>query len=989
MKHFLLKASLLLMSFMMALTVYAQDRTVSGTVTDLTTSEPLAGVNVIIKGTSTGTITDINGTYSVELKASQNVLTFTFIGFVKQDITLSPSQTTVDVIMEEDVTSLSEVVITGLATSVKRSNLANSVESIDAKSLVGITEQPTMDNALYGKVKGANITSNSGAPGGGISIKLRGLTSINGANQPLFIIDGVYVDNSEISAGLNVVSAASGGGSQSNQDNPSNRIADLNPYDIQSLEVLKGASAAAIYGSRASSGVVVITTKKGKNGRTSVNFSQNIGITTQLNKLGQRTWDADKAETHFGANGRAAFIDAESQGKLHDYEKELYGEQGLLLTTNLSVSGGDEKTTFYTAVTRKKDEGIVKNTGYDKTSVRLNLTHDITDWLNIEATTNYISSSADRGFFNNDNSGTTMGISYVGTPVFAQLFADAEGNYPDNPYAASNFLQTRDLVTNNEAVNRIIVGTKISARLFKTDKMSLRLIARAGLDNYNLATTAIFPNTLQFQKNGNGLNGVSIQGNTVNKNTNFNAFLVHDFFPNQSLSFRTQFGITAENFDQNTILGTASNLNGSQTNLDQAGNQQIDQNRIIQKDRGFFAQEEVNYEDKIIGTLGIRGDKSSNNGDANKMYYYPKGSMALNLHNFNFWSVDFMNQLKLRVAYGEAGNFATFGDKYTFFNNAIIDGTPGWVINNKRGNGNVGPERQSETEFGFDMSFLSNKLKFDVTYYIQNITDLLLTADVPNSSGFTRQVTNAAELQNKGIEIGLNWNIINTSKFNWNFNTNFWKNQGKITKLNVPSFTTGGFADFLGQFRIKEGRSPSEIVGIGPADQQDEDGLVVYGDSEADFNMSFTNSFTYKNFELSFLFHWKKGGDNINLTQLLSDFSGTSYDYDKIDLDPEGQLGNGDFRQASFLNTTAPFVEDAGYFRMREIGLFYNIPRTALKDLADIRIGFTGNNLINSFKYRSYDPEVSNFGGKGLSSGVEVTPFPSSKRYNFHINVSF
>lgn len=962
----------------------AQTMKVTGTVTEKLTGNPVAGVNILIKGTSLGTITDANGMYTIEAKKGET-LVFSFIGFLAEEVLVNNE--VINVGLTEDITNLEEIVISGLATSVKRSNLANSVASISAKDLAGMTQQSTMDGAMYGKFKGANITANSGAPGGGISIKLRGITSLGGNNEPLYIIDGVYLDNSAVSPGLNIVSRASGGGNQSNQDNPSNRIADIDPEDIETIEILKGASAAAIYGSRAAGGVVIITTKKGKEGKTSINISQSIGFTEMLNPLGQRSWDETKVATHFGADEVPIFQQAKNAGLIHNYEDALYGNKGLVATTRISANGGSDKTTFFVGVTRKDDEGIVKNTGYEKTSFRLNIGHEISEYVKVDLSSNYIESSADRGFFNNDNSGTTMGISYVATPSWAQLFPDENGIYPNNPYAGSNFLQTAALITNNESIKRIITGINFTAKLYQSDNMSLKLISRGGIDSYHLNTTALFPNTLQFQAigNPNGTEGASIQGFTGNRNTNMAFFLVHDLFPGGGdLSFRTQFGVTAENFNQNNIIGFGTYLIGSQTNIDQAGSRTVNQDRLIQKDRGFFAQEEINYGDKIIGTIGLRGDKSSNNGDPNKMYFYPKGSIALNIHEFSFWNISLINQFKIRSAYGEAGNFAAFGSTYNPMTAVNIDGSAGLILGNTRGDKSIGPERQKEFEAGFDISAISNTVTLDFTYYNQTVENLILAAETSPSSGQVNVVTNAAELQNRGIEIGLNLHLLQNTTIKWNSRTNFWKNTGEVTKLAIPTFTTGGFADFLGQFRIKEGHSPTEIIGVGP--NPDEDGLQVFGDAEPDFQMSFMNNLTYKNFDLSFLWHWKKGGENINLSALLSDLSGTSYDYDIIDLDPEGLMGNGDYRLSQLGANTGPYIEDAGYVRLREVGLYYSFPQSLnFNFISNIKIGVSGQNLINIFDYRSYDPEVSNFGSKGLSTGVEVTPFPSSKRYNFHI----
>ena len=958
--------------------------TISGTVTE-SSGEALIGVSILEKGTSRGTITDLDGNFSMDIIESPTILEFSYTGFASTEVEVTNGMGALEIVLKEDIASLEEVVVTGLATTVKRSNLANSVARIDAGELTGVAPQSTVDGALYGKFKGAEIKASSGAPGGGISFKLRGTTSINGSSQPLIILDGVYIDNSAIPSGLNVVSAASAGGSTSNQDNPSNRLADIDPNDIESIEILKGASAAAIYGSRAAGGVVIMTTKRGKSGKTKVTLAQSVGQTQMLNPLGVRQWTEERVlESNF-ADDIDVYRAAVASGNIFNYEDELFGNKGMLYNTRLSASGGDEKTSFYVGGSYKNEEGIVNNTGYNKIAARINLDHKLTNRINVAVSTNYINSSADRGFFNNDNSGTTMGISFTSTPSWAVLQPDRNGIYPANPYAPSNFLETGANITNNEAVNRFIGGGTITANLLENDRSNLKFIFRGGVDFYNLNSTALFPNTLQFQRDGNGLNGVSVQGFTKSLNTNIAAFLVYSHFTDNNLTLRTQAGVTQEDFDRNTILGEASNLIGTQTNLDQAGSRNVTQNRRIQQDKGFFIQEEINFQDKIMATVGFRADKSSNNGDVNELYFYPKANVAVNLHNLGLFGEDgLISQAKVRAAYGESGNFARFGSKSTILNSSIVNGTAGVAVPALLGNNLVGPERQKEFEVGLDVE-VNNKFAVDLTYYIKSVDDLLLNADVPTSSGFSSQVTNAAALQNKGVEIGLNLSLVNTKDFDWFVRTNFWTNSAKVTRLDVPSFTTGGFADFLGNFRIKEGRSPTEIIGVG--ENPDDDGLTVYGDAEPDFQIGFTNQITFKNFDFTMLWHWKQGGNNINLSALLFDLNNTTWDFDDTGLDPNGELTNGNYRLSVLGGNTAPLIEDSGYVRLREVGLYYRIPK--FNDAVNLKVGFSGNNLINFFDYRSYDPEVSNFGAGGLSTGVEVNPFPSAKRFDFHVIANF
>lgn len=979
------KALTLLLALMLPAWLFAQT-VITGRVTEAGSNTPLQGATVSEKGTTNSTQTNAEGRFSLSLRNPNAKLAVSFIGYASQTVNAADN---ISVSLAVDNTKMSEVVVTGLATSVKRSNLANAVASVSGKDLIGTTVQSTVDGALYGKFTGANISANSGAPGGGISVKLRGITSLVANSQPLFIVDGVYYDNSSIAGGLNTISKAAGQGSNSNQDNPSNRIADLDPQDIDRIEILKGASAAAIYGSRAAGGVVIITTKKGKSGKPKIELSHSIGVQMQLKKLGQREWDDAKVQASFGANGLAIY---QANGKkIYNYEEELYGNNGLMNNTRVSVSGGNENTSYYAGFTRKNDEGIVKRTGYQKSSFRLNLTQKITSFLDLAINANYIESEANRGYFNNDNTSTTLGVSFVSTPSWANLFPDANGNYPNNPFAPSNFLQTRDLITNKEKVNRTLMGGSATWKVFHNQKNDLKIIARGGIDHYTLNTIAIFPQVLQFEKDGNGTNGASIYGTTITRNSNYNLFAVHDFIPNDKLSFRTQAGITEENININNVLTTATQLIGTQTNVNQAGAVRVDQAKTLQRDRGFFAQEEFNYNDIAIISAGIRGDKSSRNGDADKLYFYPKVSGAFNIHQLHSWTSTKISQLKIRAAYGRSGNFAPFGAIYTPLVPAVFNGTTGSVIGLTRGNELLSPETQRELETGLDIGILNNRVSMEFTYYNKKVEDLLLNVQVPTSSGFSNAWKNVASIKNRGIEVGLNAVPINSGDWRWTSQANFWKNKAEVTKLDVPAFNTGAFGATLGTYRIQKGKSPTQIVGIpGPKDKVDaESGLGIFGDAEPDFQMSFTQNLTYKRFQFNVLMHWKQGGENINLSTLLSDIFGTSPDYDKKSLDPAGTMTNGAYRLNALGTSAAPWVEDAGYFRVREIGLSYIMPKAWFKNVADVKIGFSGRNLFNKFKYSSYDPEVSNFGSNAISSNVEVTPFPSSKSFNFDITVNF
>ncbi|MES1220243.1 MAG: carboxypeptidase-like regulatory domain-containing protein, partial [Bacteroidota bacterium] len=472
------------LSLLLPSLLFAQGRTVTGRVTDAN-GRPVPGVSITVTKTNTGTVSDADGKFTLSIPENASI-TVSSAGLKSQTIKIEPSQTDIQVKVEEDFAKLDEVVVTGLATNVKRRNLANAVGTISNKELNGVAPAQTFDAALNGKVTGAYINANSGAPGGGISVKLRGVTSIFGNTQPLYVVDGVYMDNTATSAGLNAVTAAAAGGNASTQDNPSSRIADLRAEDIENIEILKGASASAIYGSRAAAGVIIITTKRGKQGKTKISFTQDLGFVKARKLLGVRQFTAETAGSLSSDSATSValskqFTDAKAAGEIYDYEKEVYGHTGFTRNSVLSITGGNEKTSFYFSAAQKNEEGIVHNTGYRNSSLRLNVDHRINDNIKIGISTNYVNSSADRGLTGNDNNGVTYSISLSSTPDFAQLHPDKFGVYPNNPFAASNVLQTIALMRNNEEVNRFATGLNLEAILQKGNRSNTKLIGKGGI----------------------------------------------------------------------------------------------------------------------------------------------------------------------------------------------------------------------------------------------------------------------------------------------------------------------------------------------------------------------------------------------------------------------------------------------------------------------------------------------------------------------------
>ncbi len=967
---------------MLPASLFAQNKTITGKIIDAK-GAPVVNASIIVKQTTQGTTTDAEGKFKLSVSGNATLL-ISSAGFSSRTIKIDATISDLQIKLDEDVARLDEVVVTGLSTTVKRKNLANAVATISSKELDGVAPAQTFDGALEGKISGAYINANSGAPGGGISVKLRGVTSVYGNTQPLYILDGVYVDNTATSAGLNAITgAASGGSPTSSQDNPSSRIADLRAEDIENIEILKGASAAAIYGSKAAAGVVIITTKRGKQGKTQIAVSQDLGFIKARKLLGVRTFTAERAaslssDSATSAGLSAQFLAAQSKGQIYDYEKEVYGNTGFARNTVVSVSGGNEKTTFFFSAAQKDEGGIVKNTGYRNSSFRLNLDHKITDNIKIGISTNYINSSADRGLTGNDNAGVSLGIALSSTPSFAQLHPDALGNFPNNPFAASNPLQTIALMQNNESTNRFITGLSVDATLQKSSTSVTKFIARGGFDFYNLVTTALFPSTLQFQAVNKG---TSIQGFTRNLDVNYIASLVNTFSPTHNLSFTTSAGLTQENGDYNNLLNVATQVIAGQSNVNEAAALNATQFRSKYQNNGIFVQEEASIVDAITLTGGVRFDRSSNNGDVGKYYTYPKAGISWNLTRMGIIKDGLFDNVKLRTAFGQATNVPAYGSKFTSLVASNIGGNTGVIVGTQEGEPNIKPERQTEFETGIDFSLLKGKLSFELTYYNKDIFDFLMLSNPPASSGFSSSWANAGNLRNRGVELGLNARPISSRNITWNTSVNFWLNRSLVTKLTIPSVPQGSFGYVLGSFQIQQGASATQILGLNGQ------GVGKLGDAEPTFQMNTYNEITFFNkLSLRFLIHWKKGGDNVNLTNLENDFGGTSADFDKVT--NKAGLPDGIYRISQIGTNAQMFVQDASYLRLREVGLYYTFNKIPVKFIKDVRVGVSLNNFVTITKYKGYDPEVSNF-GTGFSTGVDVDPYPATKRGDFHISVDF
>jgi TonB-dependent SusC/RagA subfamily outer membrane receptor len=597
-----LKIGLLSVCFLLVVgiaDIAAQTRVVTGRVIDATTGVPMSGAEVLVSNTTIRTTTREDGTFSLGVPEGRVSILIRRIGYRRFLIDLPASQSSIEASLEPDILQLDEVVVTGAATGIERRNLANSVETLSAEELEAAPPAATIEQSIQGKVAGANIQSNSGAPGGGVQVELRGVTSINATAQPLYVIDGVIVSDAAVPSNINAVTAAAGGSNPSlTQDNQVNRIVDLNPSDIESIEILKGPSAAAIYGSQASSGVILIKTKRGRSGRPQINFTQRFGTFDLANKLGTRQFEtAEELEDVVGTGFDHNIV--------FDHEQELAGRNALSWETLASISGGSDNTRYFVSGLWKNDEGVMENTGFDKQSLRVNLDQDLGNNVLVQVSTNLLHTSAARGVSNNDNSGTSPYMVFPFTYNVADLKPDSAGTYPDNPFERSNPLQTLALSDIDEDVWRLIGSARLEWDAIQNSQNSLKLLANAGVDFFRQKNSLLFPPELQFEASGStdGLIGSSLLSNSDNENVDLGASAVYGYMPGSGAwNATTSAGIQYNTQDLNVARIVSKNTVPGQSNIDQATNVQVNELRARVENLGFYVQEEVLFNDRLLLT---------------------------------------------------------------------------------------------------------------------------------------------------------------------------------------------------------------------------------------------------------------------------------------------------------------------------------------------------------------------------------------------------
>ncbi len=1016
-------------------------RRISGKVTEEGSGSPLSNVSVQLVGTTTGAYTNEAGAYSLLVPNGAVSLRVRRIGYQLRTVLVTASATTVDAQLKKDVLQLEGIVVTGQQGTLDRKNAATAVVSVGGEALNAVPSV-SLDQALQGKVVGARINLNSGAPGGGGQIQIRGVTSILGNGQPLFVIDGVIMSNSSISSGANSITQA-GGGIASNQDNPTNRLADMNPSEIEDIQVLKGAAAASLYGSRATNGVILITTKRGKAGTPRWNFNQRVGQSSLQRNVGQRRFltvaDAQSAAAAtIGAAGVTLFnqIYAANGNVIpyNNFSEQLFGEKPIGYNSALSVSGGtaDGGTRYLASVGRQYEGGVALNTNALRDNARINIDHNVSSRLTAKLDLGITRNNANRGVSNNDNSNTSPLYNFGYTPsFFDQRTLDAQGQFPVNPFAGgggangSNPFQTFRFLKNTEDVNRFIGAGSLAFQALSTASNRLRFEYLAGIDRFDQDNQIYSPNFLQYEPN-DGLLGTAVQSNAVSRQLNQRLSLSYDFTPsNLPFSLSTVAGVTEEQQRLNQYRIQARGLIPSIGNVNQ-GTQATLQVKTKEIDQAWYVQQSIlAFDEKLYLSGSIRGDRSSDNGDFRKFYIFPavQGS-------YRFVSpLPKIDEFKFRASYGETGNRPTYGARFiTLLANGQTGGVNGLGVNGALGNPFVTPERKKEVEYGVDARAFGGRVGLEATYFDARIDDQFLQRPLPASSGLASEFFNGGRLRNNGTEVALTIEPIRAKGFSWVSRTSFQRIRNKVDSLPVAPFLVGstGFGSAFGRSRIQQGLSTTAISGNRPF-YRTPDGLrdtaftrdTVIGEATPDHEMFFTNTFTVGRFTLGVQVDWRKGGDLSVLTNNLYDEGENSRDYDAPSPCRSGSGLNPICRKTagnnliSYVDTSATaiigqyrydywnggrnalaYIADGSFVKLREVSLSFSVPAKFTQRLfgsrvSDVRLNMTGRNLATWTKFWGADPEVNNFGSNNVGRFVDLAPFPPTRNISFGVDLGF
>jgi TonB-linked SusC/RagA family outer membrane protein len=969
-----------------------QKGSVSGKVTD-SSGVVLPGVTVIVKGTTNGTVTDSDGKYALANVPGNATLQFSFVGMKMQEIVVA-GKTGINVVMDEEAVGIEEVVAVGYGT-MKKSDLTGSLASIKTEQLNAFPTT-TVSQALQGRASGVQIVQNTGQPGAATQIRIRGTNSIRGDNSPLWIIDGFPGDESI-----------------------------LNMSDIENIEVLKDASATAIYGSRGANGVILVTTKRGKAGATRIDYDGSYSLQSVRKELD--LCDAkeymllqniqqlnDKGTEYFSKTD----IDNATAGT--NWQNEMF-RTAPVSDHSLTVSGGSDKVQFSLGGSYFDQKGIfIEDNGYQRISLRANVIHNISNKLSV--TYNAILTR-----INKDNKYDSSGY----TGVLASTIAAAPTLSPYQGNGAYTVLKTAYPFSYDGAVNPVMYGKEIMNKSFSNKAFAnvaltykpindLSVKISGNIANSDGRSDSYTPTTYIGSSGDASLStSQSIHLNSDNIVTYHKSFNKdHDFTVTGAVTYEedkyTYLGASGSGFLSNVYetynIGSAKTINTPSSSYSKWN--------LL----SYLSRLNYSYKGKYILTASFRADGSSRYSDGDKWGYFPSSALAWRVSDERFMdNVKFISNLKFRVGYGETGSTAITpystlnmlstgktvfnNDSYTYF--APSSNYPG----------NLKWETTAQTDIGVDVSFLNNRINISADYYIKNTRDLLNAVQLPRSTGYSTTIKNIGEMQNKGVDLQLDAHVLEGA-VKWDVTANFSINKNKVKKLYGGQDITGGIYNMiiLSDYAnlIREGEEMCVFYGY-QEDGYDQNGIIKYKDNDGvagitsadkaiignpnpDFIYSLNSVLSYKNFELSWFIQGSQGNDILSLSMTHQNYFGNGlnvlkdvYNDHWTANDPDAQYAKIS-KSSTSLKMSDRFVYDGSYARLKNIQLAYTIPvgKLGINWLKRGQVYVSGQNLVTLTHYPWFDPEVnSGGGGSSLNQGIDNYTYPMSKGFTFGIKLGF
>ncbi|HEY0742992.1 MAG TPA: TonB-dependent receptor [Chryseosolibacter sp.] len=967
---------------------------VSGTVTD-EAKLPLPGVNILIKGTTNGTTSDADGKFTLSVPDKTSVLVFTFIGYQPQEVTVG-DQTQINVTMASDVRSLQEVVVVGYG-EVKKSDLTGSVASIKSED---INAYPTTNlmQSMAGRATGVQVSQNTGAPGAALSVRIRGTNSVQGDNEPLYVVDGFpYNGNPTL----------------------------LNNADIESIEILKDASATAIYGSRGANGVVLITTKRGKAGKTSVEYDGYYGwqsIRKKIDMMNAREYAEfyneqaanDKVAPHFTQEE----IDALGEGT--DWQ-DVVLRTAPIQNHAITVNGGTEKTRFSLSGSNFNQEGIIVGSNYVRNSIRANVNADLGKKFTLDVNTILSRIDSDRknsGFGN--RGGSLISAMLSGYPTFGTHAPD--GNYTrlaemyswgsnviTNPLnyieQESDHIRSNKVLTNAALIFKPIEGLsiKVSGGIDNTDDRTDYYRTRKFINSQGAAsistdqrTSILNENTISYVKQINKHSISAVAGFTYQnfKSSSLGASgngFVSDVQASYDIGAATTVGVPSSSYSEWALLSYLGRIN-------------------------------YTFNDKYLATVSFRADGSSRYTEGQKWGSFPSASLAWRLSEEEFIkSIPFISDLKIRAGYGETGSTA-IAPYYTL--NQLASGKvvfgDALVTSYAPGTRLAGPlkwETTAQTDVGLDFGFLDNRFTLTVDYYVKNTRDLLNSVPLPSSQGYSFTVQNIGKVQNKGFEFAVGA-VVADGPFKWNIAANLSTNQNKVLTLYGGNDVLGAPIDISvindNVNILREGQPIGSFFGY-IEKGYDATGRIIYedfnengtrdigdkriiGNPNPDFIYGFNSTMSFKNFELNVFIQGSQGNDIFNVSavnQTLDYGQALNMPRDVYENHWTPENPNAKYpviSRTSGTQVSNRFVEDGSYMRFKNIQLSYNVPVSGLNVswLTRAQVYVSGQNLITFTKYSWYDPEINSYGGgNSIRLGIDHYSYPTAKSVTAGVRLGF